>query len=202
MRKLLAIFCLALSCSLAFAANGPAVTKAFTDGKGVLHILSADGRDHRIKPKKWQAGGGFEQLKVAPNGKTVGWLVEQMFAPFEAGTNYAYTISLELDIWRAGHVIRKFGSAQGIQDWIFLKGGDEVAFHTAPPHGQEFFDCTLLDVITGKEIARWSLDRRDYVVPDWAKPLLVDDPLPGPDEIHYWIPDSPTSTKNAPQPKP
>jgi hypothetical protein len=99
-------------------------------------------------------------------------------------------------------VIRRFRTpGLPIDNWIFLKDGNEVAFHVAPTHGQEFYDCTLLDVNTGKKLADWSLDRKDYVVPDWAKPLLVDDPLPGPDEIHNWIPDGPTPTKTAPQPK-
>jgi hypothetical protein len=203
MRKLLAIFCLSAACSLAFAANGPAVTEAHVDNKGSVHILTADGRDHTIRPRKWQAGGGFHEMRLAPDGKTVGWLVDYMLAPFEGGTNYSYAVALDLYIWRDGHVIRKFATpALTIQNWIFLKDGSEVAFHIAPPHGQEFYDCTLFDVNTGKELDHWSLDRKDYVVPDWAKPLLVDDPPPGPDEIHWWFPDSPTPTKNAAQPKP
>lgn len=203
MRKLLAIICFAFSCSLAYAANGPAVTKAYVDDKGSVHILTADGRDYTIKPKKWQAGGGFGTPVVAPDGKTVGWLVNQMLMPLQGGTSYSYAVALGLDIWRDGHVIRRFSTpALTIQNWIFLKDGNEVAFHIAPPHGQEFYDCTLFDVNTGKELAHWSLDRKNYVVPDWAKSLLVDDPLPGPDEIHSWVPDGPTPVKNAPQPKP
>jgi hypothetical protein len=202
MRKLIAILCLASTCSLVFAAHGPAVTKAYVDDKGRVHIVTADGREHAIRPEKWQSGGGFEGIQIAPDGQTVGWLADQMLTPLEGATSYPYAVSLELDVWRAGRVIRRFSPpALTIQNWIFLKDGNEVAFHVAPTHGQEFYDCTLLDVNTGKEIAHWSLDRKDYVVPDWAKPLLVDDPLPGPDEIHYWIPDSPTPTKTAPQPK-
>ena len=200
MRKLLAIFCLALSCSLAFAANGPTITKAITDGKGVLHILSADGRDHTIRLMKWQSG--FGDVQIAPDGKTVGWLVEHMLTPLEGGTSYSYAVAPELQIWRGGRVILRSGLGLGIQKWMFLKDGNEVAFHRAPPHGQEFYECTLLDVNTGKELAHWSLDRKDYVVPDWAKPLLADDPPPGTDEIHWWVPDSPTRAKSAPQPKP
>jgi hypothetical protein len=70
-----------------------------------------------------------------------------------------------------------------IQNWIFLKDGAEVAFHTAPLHGQEYYNCTLFDVATGRQLAKWAVDRRDYVVPDWAKPLLVNDDLPTPEEF-------------------
>jgi hypothetical protein len=200
MRKILAILCLASGCSLTFAANGHVVTKATTDSKGVLHILTADGRDHAIRLMKWQSG--FGDVQVAPDGKTVGWLVEHMLMPLEGGTNYSYAVAPQLEIWRSGRVILRSGLGMGIQKWTFLKDGDEVAFHRAPPHGQELYECTLLDVNTGKEIAHWSLDRKDYLVPDWAMPLLVDDPPPGPDEIHWWFPDAPAQTKEAPQSHP
>jgi hypothetical protein len=203
MRKLLAIFFLALTCSLAFAGTGSAVTKAYADSKGTLHIVTDDGRDYTIKPEKWQSGGGFGDVVIAPDGKTVGWLVKQMLIPLQAGASYSYAAALEIDIWRDGRVIRRIGTpALTIQNWIFLKDGDEVAFHRAPPHGQEFYECILMDVNTGKEQSHWSLDRKDYVVPDWAKPLLVDDPPPGPNEIHWWFPDAPAQMKEAPQSKP
>jgi hypothetical protein len=59
---------------MTFAANCSTVTKAHADSKGILHIITADGRDHTIRPKKWQSG--FGDVQVAPDGKTVGWLVE------------------------------------------------------------------------------------------------------------------------------
>jgi hypothetical protein len=198
MLKLFVVLCLGSSCSLALAQSGYAVKRAYADDKGLVHIVTGDGRDHIIRPKKWQAGGGFENIQIAPDGKTVGWLVNVMLTPFLGGTSYAYTVSPELDVWRGGRVILRSGEGLGIQNWIFLKGGNEVAFHRAPPHGQEQFECTLLDVNTGKKLAQWSLDRKDYVVPDWANPL-VGDSLPGPNEIHYWFPDEPA--KPATQPK-
>jgi hypothetical protein len=99
MRKLLVLFCLTLTCSFVFAAKETVVTKAYADNKGIVHIVTADGRERTIHPKKWQARGGFHEIKVAPDGKTVGWLVDYMLAPFEGGTNYSYTVSPELDIW-------------------------------------------------------------------------------------------------------
>jgi len=200
MRKMLVILYFATASSLAFAGPGPAVTKAELDSKGWLHILTADSRDHTIKPEKWQAGGSFEEIKIATDGKTVGWLADQMLTPFEGGTNYSYPVAFELNIWRDGRVFRRF-SESAIQNWIFLNGGNEAAFHLAPPHGQEFYECTLFDLSTGEKLAHWALDRKDYVVPDWAKQLLVDDPLPGPDEIHNWFPDDSTSTNKSRQPQ-
>jgi len=171
MRKLFCIFYVVLSCSLALAATGPTVTKAYADGQGWVHIITADGRAHTIKPREWQAG-----------------------------SNYSYPVAFELDVWRDGRVIRKFSSdVSTIQNWLFLDGGNEVAFHVGPLHGQEFYDCALFDVNRGKPLAHWALDRKDYTVPNWAKQLLVNDPPPGPDEISNWFPNAPTSTKRDPQ---
>lgn len=184
MRKWFAIFCLASACTFSIAQTGRAVRKAYADSKGWLHIITSDGRDHKIRPQKWQAGGGYEAIHIAQDGKTVGWLDNQMLTPVQGATNYSYPVALELDVWRDGHVIRRFRtSALTIQNWIFLKSGSEVAFHIAPPHGQEFYDCTLFDVDTGRQLSHWSLDRRNYVVPDWAKPLLSGENLPAPGKI-------------------
>jgi hypothetical protein len=84
MRKLLAIFCLVSACSLTLAATGPAVTKACADTKGWVHIITADGHDHTIEPKKWQVGGGFEAVEVARDGRTVDWWSARCFAPVKS----------------------------------------------------------------------------------------------------------------------
>ncbi len=189
MRKLVLVFAFTAA---TLAAGSPQVTRAYVDDKGAVHIVMADGDEHTIKPFKWQNGGSFTDVDVAGDGRTVGWVANQMLEPLEAGTNYALEAGLDVEVWRDGKVIRKFAPGV-IRDWTFLRGGQEVAIHTAPLHGQEFYDCTRFDVGTGKELEHWSLDRRDYVVPDWAKPLLANDPLPGPDEISNWIPDGKTS---------
>jgi hypothetical protein len=177
MQELLAIFCLSLlACPLSFAANGPAVTNAYADVKGWLHVISADGRDHLIGPKKWQSGGGYGVVKISPDGESVGWLAKQMLTSLQAGANYSYPVALELVIWKQGHVIRRFSSEQAIQNWIFLKGGDEVAFSRAPLHGPGVY-CTLFEVESRKELAHWTLDPDDHAIPDWAKQLLDGSPI-------------------------
>jgi hypothetical protein len=157
MRIFLAIFCLASACSLAFAANSPAVSKAYTDDRGTLHILTADGRDHTIEPKKWQAGGGFSGIQIGPDRGTVGWLVNRKLTPLEAGGSDPYTVAVELDIWRDGRIIRRFHSDQDIRYWTFLKNGSQVSFRKAPLHGDMSSYCTLFDVSTGKQLATCSL---------------------------------------------
>lgn len=153
MRIFLAIFCLASACSLVFAANAPAVSKAYTDDAGTLHILTADGRDHLIVPRKWQAGGGFDGIQIGPDRGTVGWLVYKKLTPLEAGANDAHEVAVELDIWRAGRVIRRFHSEQDIRYWTFLKNGSQVSFRQAPLHGDVSSYGNLFEVSTGKQLA-------------------------------------------------
>ena len=187
MLRLFIVLCLVARA--AFAATSPAVKNAFVDGKGSVHIVTEDGREQTINPEKWQEGGGFTDISVTPDGRTVGWVANQMLTPLEGGTNYEYAVGVSIDVWRDGQVIQRLSpDAFVIREWIFLKNGEEVAVHTAPTHGTDFFGCTQFDVRTGKNLAHWSIDRRNYVVPEWAKPLLVNDPLPGPDEITNWFP--------------
>lgn len=202
MRKLVAILCFVCACAVSFAQAGPAVATVHRDSKGLLHIVTTDGHDSMIHPAKWQNGGGFEQIRIAPDRRTVAWLVDQVMMPHESGASYSYAVPLDLEVWRDGRVIRRFPASGGaIQDWIFLKDGSEVAFHTAPLHGQQFYYCVLFSVKTGKMLAQWSLDRRNYVVPGWAKPLLAHETLPGPDEVSRWLRDKPAPEKKAPQTK-
>ncbi|MDE3187722.1 MAG: hypothetical protein KGM96_09395 [Acidobacteriota bacterium] len=191
MRKYLVLAWLVLCCTIAFAAAQTIVTKAFTDSKGQLHIVTSDWQDHLIRPEEWQAGGGFDSIDIAPDRRTVGWLVLQQLSPLEGGTNYSYSVAADLDVWRDGQVIRRIPSPfGGIKDWVFWKGGSEIALYGAPTHGPDFFFSQLIDVRTGKELAHWSIDRRDYVVPAWAKALLENETLPSPDDLTPWFPEN------------
>jgi len=188
MRRFLIVLCLFASAA-AFPAASPAVAKAFVDSMGSVHIVTEDGGEQKIGPEKWQDGGGFSDVSVASDGRTVGWVANQMLSPLAAGANDGYAVAVNIDVWRDGKVIQRLSpDAYVIRNWLFLKNGEEVAIHTAPLHGQDFFDCTRFDARTGRKLAHWSLDRRNYVVPEWAKPLLVNDPPPGPDEISDWFP--------------
>src|ERR1700760_2717354 len=98
MRRLLALLCFAPACCLAFAGTGSSVTKAYADSKGWVHIVTAEGREQAIHPKQWQGGGGYESVNVASDGKSVGWLADQLLTPLEGSTSYSYAVALELDI--------------------------------------------------------------------------------------------------------
>lgn len=167
---------LVFSCACCFA--GPAhrstVKRAYVDSKGWVQIVTADNRTQTIRPEKWQAGGGYENVSVSTDGKTVGWLADQMLTPAEGGASYSYAVALRLQVWRDGRVVRSILTpGLTIQDWIFLHDGAEVAIHIAPAHGKDARACFLFDVNTGKELAHWSLDSKDPVAPDWARKLFA-----------------------------
>jgi hypothetical protein len=174
MRKRFALLAFACTCCFAYQAHRSAVRRAYVDSKGWVQIVTADNRTQTIRPEKWQAGGGFEDVDLATDGRTVGWLADQMLTPLEGGTNYLYAVAVRLQIWRDGRVIRNFPApALVIHDWVFLNNGSTVAFHVAPPRGKDALGCFLYDVNTGKELARWSLDSKDPVAPDWVRKLFA-----------------------------
>jgi hypothetical protein len=108
MRNVLICVSVAFICIAASAASKETVKRAYIDSEGKVHMVSADGGDKTILPKKWQAGGGFEGVHIAADGETVGWLADQMLTRLEGAMNYSYAVPLEIDIWRAGRVIRRF----------------------------------------------------------------------------------------------
>ena len=177
MRKLLAVLCFASACSLAFAANSSAVTKAYVDDKGTVHIVTDDGQDHAIQSEKGQekGKGGVEKIQIAPDGKAVGWLVNLW-----ASCCVSYAIPFELIVWQSGHVVRRVHPGMAIWSWAFIGNGKELAYRSRPLHGGWSGECTLVDVATGKELGSWDhpvdengndTDESDESSgkPDWAK---------------------------------
>lgn len=108
----------AFICIAASAASKETVKRAYIDSEGRVHIVSADGGDRTILPKKWQAGGGFEAVDIAPDGEPAGWLADLMLTPLEDGTNDSCAAPLEIDMWRAGHMMRRFMSSGVVPDTV------------------------------------------------------------------------------------
>jgi hypothetical protein len=175
MRKmLLAIVLAALGPAVAWPQNIP-IKQAYVGKNNRVHIVTGDGRDETIPPEKGQ--DGIENVRVAEDGRTVGWLVDLW-----ASCCVSYSIPIELVIWRDGGVIRRIHPVQAIFGWTFLAGGKEVAFHNAPLHGSETYECSRVDVRTGRELEEWSIMRKTPV-PAWVKLLDEQFPMPDPDEL-------------------
>jgi hypothetical protein len=180
MRKLLAVLCVASACSLAFAANRSAVTKAYVDDKGTVHIVTADGHDHTNRSEKGQEKGreGVENIRVAPDGKTVGWLVNSRTCCVW------YAVPLELVVWQSGKIIRRVHPSMAIWAWGFVEDGKELAYRNSPLHGGWSGERVLVDIASGKDLDEWDypvdgngndVDEKDAendgAEPDWAKQI-------------------------------
>ncbi len=140
-----------------------------------MHIVTADDQDETVPPEKGQ--DGIENVRVAEDGHTAGWLVNLW-----ASCCVSYSIPVRMVLWRDGGVIRRIDSHQAIFGWTFLRGGKEVAFHTAPLHGSEVYDCSRVDVQTGRELGEWSMTQKTPA-PDWVYLLDKQFAMPDPDDL-------------------
>jgi hypothetical protein len=148
MRKLIAVLCLASSCSVALAQSSYAVTRAYADDNGIVHIVTGDGRDHTISPEKDQ--DGVKEIKVAPDGATVGWLVET------SGCCVSYPVPLQLDVWRSGRIIRRVQPSMAIWSWVFIEKGTKLAYRMSPLHGGWSGKWVLINTATGRTLDTWN----------------------------------------------
>jgi hypothetical protein len=147
------------------------VTRAYADDRKIVHIVMASGRDLRIRPEKGQ--DGVEHILVAPDGKTVGWLIDRWVS-----CCVSYPLPTELIFWRSGRILRKLDTGRATWAWAFEKEGSQFAYRTSFPHGGWSGESTLVDLATGKVLAFWSHptdengnDAPDVNPPDWAAPI-------------------------------
>jgi hypothetical protein len=130
---------------------------------GAAQITLGNGKKMTIPKERAQAG--IREPQTAPDGRTVGWLVE-----YDDGGSRPFRGMLV--IWRAGKIIRRFPADQSFYSWTLYSGGKQVAYHVGPLHGEEKSHCELHDVDTGRLIAAWDgdLDSPDQH-PAWTKGL-------------------------------
>lgn len=158
---------MALILSAALLAADPTYSSVFVDDTGQLHIVPESGQE--LLPKKIQGQVVFDSALMAPDSRTIGWLVMYPY-PNLPGDDYAASpIPGALAIFRAGRVIHTFTTQQVFWDWQFQDGGKRVAYSTGPTHGGAS-ECTLRDIGTGKMIAHWRV-KSDTEPPPWARSL-------------------------------
>jgi hypothetical protein len=130
------------------------------------HITLVDGRKFDVALEPDQIG--IEDIKVAPNSNTVGWLV---LYPNPDGSHFD-SLPGELVIWRGGKVRRRFDTDQVFYSWTFFRAGTQVTYHTGPTHGESTSHCELHNVSDGKLVEMWNGDLDGSAQqPDWVVPL-------------------------------
>ena len=121
------------------------------------HISFFDGRGYDAASEQDQLG--VEEIKVAPDRKTVGWLV---LYPNPDGPGFD-SLTGKLVIWRDGKVLQRFDTDQVFCD------GTQVGYHIGPTHGEKASHCELHNVSDGRLVATWDGDLDGSAQrPDWV----------------------------------
>jgi hypothetical protein len=158
----------ALAAGFASLAHAQTYRSTVVDRSGKLTIISTSGS--RIVPPLLKGQEAFQAARISPDHRTVGWLV--LYPSPTSGNDTAYArqnpIAGKLVIYRGGRVLRAISTDQVFWDWRFEEQGHSVAYSTGPTHGGAE-ECVLLDVVTGKPVARWSAGHGE--APAWAADL-------------------------------
>jgi hypothetical protein len=144
------------------------LVKSAGDVSGTLTIVLRSGRVV-IVPRS-EGTCSYEQVEVARDGETVGWVEDSTaypegHKPCEAG---AQAVEAGPVIWRQGRIIRDFGLWGGVVLWSFYQGGRQVSVHAGPAHFDDSNSCTLYDVATGHALKKWRVEDKTPP-PDWAQ---------------------------------
>ena len=145
------------------AAQSVMIARAYTDGSGAVHVVTANGQDIAVPKQKGQTGA--EEFKIANDHQTLGWLVVYPNPDPDRSWEKLYG---ELVLWRDGKVLRRFSTEQVFWSWGFWQEGKQVAFHTGPLHGAGRSE--LHDLATGRLVAAFDEDANG-TPPDWAESL-------------------------------
>lgn len=143
---------------------------------GALHIVYSDGTEvvedllPLIKSPPGDFIGnelGFEQVKAAEDGRTLGWL-EDYQTPSDS-----VPLPIVLSLYGSGKTILHVKQGQVVWYWGFQKGGEQVVTAWGEDHGPVVLDYQLYDAATGKLLGEAFGDEKTQSLPDnapaWAK---------------------------------
>jgi hypothetical protein len=122
-------------------------------------VVYGGGRNVLVPPEKDQVSS--EVPEVAPDGETVGWLVET------PNCCTSYPIATTLVIFRAGRIVRRLGDGMMLYKWRFAEGGRQVAVSSGTVHGTKGIHLTLYDSRTGRRLKTWDGSDSDRA-PEWG----------------------------------
>jgi hypothetical protein len=148
------------------------VVRAYGDEYGAVHVIYSNGKEKTISKPRGTVG--VEDVRVAGDGQTVGWLVLwpdpdelRKWAPLP-GT---------LVIWRKGKIVRRISPGPGVfYAWCFWRGESQVGFSFGPTHGPRAgTEYELRNISTGAVVEDFSLedDTDPAKVPTWVNAVIV-----------------------------
>lgn len=161
LKNVLVVLCLAGFFNNSLAADSEVKSAISLHRKA--HISFFDGRGYDAASEQDQLG--VEEIKVAPDRKTVGWLV---LYPNPDGPGFD-SLTGKLVIWRDGKVLQRFDTDQVFYSWSFFRDGTQVGYHIGPTHGEKASHCELHNVSDGRLVATWDGDLDGSAQrPDWV----------------------------------
>ncbi|HEV2379074.1 MAG TPA: hypothetical protein VG206_04685 [Terriglobia bacterium] len=127
------------------------------DSNGQLHILTK--RHREIVLTKGPEQVGFEDVRISPDGRAVGWLA------LYPDCCTSDLIPLKLAIYVSGRLSTFTGSGLPIWRWCFQAEGEQVAFEQETVHGGTGIHYELRDIATGKLVAKYDPDSDSEMTP-------------------------------------
>jgi hypothetical protein len=134
------------------------------DKHGQLHIILDTGKE--ILPPKARDQEAFDSPSISPDHQMVGWL-----ELYPHPSLVTYPLPFRLVVYRNGRLLHTISADQIFWDWQFQDGGRRIAYSTGPTDGGAA-QCVLLDVLSGKVLARWSV-AREGKAPTWTESLRM-----------------------------
>jgi hypothetical protein len=153
---------LALGVSLASFAQSTGMSVR-EDEKHNVHVAAGSGKETVLAREPDQVG--IDEVKVAEDQQTAGWLI--LYKDPDGSSPFAG----KLVVWRDGRILRSFAAEQVFWSWSFEHGGEQVAYHVGPTHGETASHCELHDLRTGRRLASWDGDLESSARPAWTKKL-------------------------------
>ena len=166
-RALAAVLACALSLPSAAAALRYSAAELQPDGR--LRLTTTTGgvawapRD-RMREARPQAA--FDEPRIAPDGRTVGWLA------LYPGCCQSYPIPLALVLYRDGRILHALtGAGLPVWHWRFV-GEGQVAFVQRPGHGAAPDHYELREIVSGRLVAGFDhAEGGPAPLPAWARGL-------------------------------
>ncbi len=159
-RSAAAVLCICSTCLAGqSASDSRSIQRAYVDTAGFVHVVYADGEDSRIPGEKDQVT--CDPPVVAPDNRTVGWLVEVL------NCCTSYPIPTTLVIFKSGKVTRRINDGMMVYKWKFLNQGRQIAVSSGTVHGMNGIHLTLYDSRTGTLLKAWN-GEDDDVPPKWG----------------------------------
>lgn len=140
-----------------YSAIDPPNTNSDIGGVPRLSILKTDGS--AVAAPRFRGQVGFSGVHISVDGHRIGWLA------LMPNCCTSYPVPLKLVIFKGDKIERVIDEGIGVFDWTFENDDTRVAYVEDTLHFSTGKSAALRDIASGKEIARFGLERVDGEIP-------------------------------------